>query len=93
MEPDALAAIAREVSTTTPPPTRSTTTPPTPSTGAGFTVEVAADLAEADALARNHGATILVAGSLFLVGEARVRYLGAPADPIVVTDPSPTPTT
>jgi hypothetical protein len=27
------------------------------------------------------------AGSLILVGEARARYLGAPADPIAVTDP------
>jgi dihydrofolate synthase/folylpolyglutamate synthase len=31
---------------------------------------------------------ILVAGSLFLVGEARVLLLGAPSDPIAVTDPS-----
>ncbi|MDQ3334351.1 MAG: Mur ligase family protein [Myxococcota bacterium] len=52
-------------------------------------VEVAPDLAAADALARAHHATIVIAGSLFLVGEARVRYLDAPSDPIFVTDPSP----
>jgi dihydrofolate synthase/folylpolyglutamate synthase len=52
-------------------------------------VEVAPDLAAADALARAHHATIVIAGSLFLVGEARVRYLGAPADPMLVTDPGP----
>jgi dihydrofolate synthase / folylpolyglutamate synthase len=52
-------------------------------------VEVAPDLEAADALARAHHATIVIAGSLFLVGEARVRYLGAPADPMVVTDPPP----
>jgi hypothetical protein len=32
-------------------------------------------------------ATIVVAGSLFLVGEARVLLLGAASDPFVVTDP------
>jgi dihydrofolate synthase/folylpolyglutamate synthase len=56
-------------------------------------VTVAPDLDAADALARDRAArldvSILVAGSLFLVGEARVRYLGAPADPIVVSDPGP----
>ncbi|MBA3391886.1 MAG: bifunctional folylpolyglutamate synthase/dihydrofolate synthase [Deltaproteobacteria bacterium] len=51
-------------------------------------VETAADLAAADTLARTHAAPILVAGSLFIVGEARVRYLDAPADPIAVSDPS-----
>ena len=55
----------------------------------GVPVEVAPDLAAADVLARAHHATIVIAGSLFLVGEARVRYLDAPADPIVVTDPPP----
>ena len=38
------------------------------------------------------GSTILVAGSLFIVGEARVVFLGAPADPLRVSDP-PTSTT
>jgi len=52
-------------------------------------VEVAPDLATADALARLHGAPIVIAGSLFLVGEARVRYLGAAADPVAVSDPPP----
>jgi dihydrofolate synthase/folylpolyglutamate synthase len=50
-------------------------------------VEEAPDLAAAVARASTRGAPILVAGSLFLVGEARVRWLGAPVDPIVVSDP------
>jgi dihydrofolate synthase/folylpolyglutamate synthase len=68
MQPEALAAIAREFETP---------------------VEVAPDLDAADVLARAHHATIVIAGSLFLVGEARVKYLNAPADPMLVTDPSP----
>ena len=36
------------------------------------------------------GVPVLVAGSLFLVGEARALLLGAPADPYVVTDPPAT---
>jgi folylpolyglutamate synthase/dihydropteroate synthase len=31
---------------------------------------------------------VLIAGSLFLVGEARTRLLGAPTDPMLVTDPT-----
>ena len=50
--------------------------------------ETAPDLEHAVARARALGSTVLIAGSLFLVGEARVRYLGAPADPVFVTDPS-----
>ena len=53
----------------------------------GATVEHAPDLEAALVAARRHGAPILVAGSLFLVGEARVLLLGAPADPFVVSDP------
>jgi dihydrofolate synthase/folylpolyglutamate synthase len=34
-------------------------------------------------------APVLVAGSLFLVGEARALMLGVPTDPIVATDPTP----
>ena len=34
-------------------------------------------------------AAIVVAGSLMLIGEARSLLLGAPTDPIVVTDPAP----
>lgn len=52
-------------------------------------VETAPDLASALERARALGAPIVIAGSLFLVGEARVLLLGAPADPIVVTDPAP----
>jgi dihydrofolate synthase / folylpolyglutamate synthase len=55
---------------------------------AGAKTEHAPDLAAAMAAARLFGGPILVAGSLFLVGEARVMLLGAPADPFVVTDPS-----
>jgi dihydrofolate synthase/folylpolyglutamate synthase len=50
-------------------------------------VETAPDLSAALDAARRLGGPILVAGSLFLVGEARVLLLGAPADPIAVTDP------
>ncbi|HEU0036866.1 MAG TPA: Mur ligase family protein [Kofleriaceae bacterium] len=53
----------------------------------GVSTETADDLAAALARARAIATPILVAGSLFLVGEARVLLLGAPADPFVVTDP------
>ncbi|HEY0254678.1 MAG TPA: Mur ligase family protein [Kofleriaceae bacterium] len=54
------------------------------------TPHIAPDLASAVALARTLGAPIAIAGSLFLVGEARVLYAGAPADPIRVSDPPAT---
>jgi len=47
----------------------------------------APDLRSALAAAAGHGAPILVAGSLFLVGEARTLLLDAPTDPMLVTDP------
>ena len=50
--------------------------------------EVAPDLAAALARARTLGGPIVVAGSLFLVGEARVLLLGAPTDPFWVSDPA-----
>ena len=50
-------------------------------------VTVASSLGAAIAAASGHGAPVLVAGSLFLVGEARTLLLGAPTDPMVVTDP------
>jgi hypothetical protein len=56
-----------------------------------FGGESAPDLDAAVTRARQLGAPILIAGSLFLVGEARVRYLGAPADPVMLTDPSGAP--
>jgi dihydrofolate synthase/folylpolyglutamate synthase len=56
-----------------------------------FDGESAPDLDAAVARARQLGSPVLVAGSLFLVGEARVRYLGAPADPVMLTDPSAAP--
>jgi len=49
--------------------------------------ETAPDLRAALARARSLGGPVLVAGSLFLVGEARVLELGAPADPITLADP------
>jgi dihydrofolate synthase/folylpolyglutamate synthase len=45
------------------------------------------DLRAALAVAAGYGETILIAGSLFLVGEARTLLLGAPTDPMLVTDP------
>jgi len=33
--------------------------------------------------------SVVIAGSLMLVGEARSRLVGAPTDPMVVTDPAP----
>jgi dihydrofolate synthase / folylpolyglutamate synthase len=51
-------------------------------------VEAAPDLDAALARARTIGAPILIAGSLFIVGEARTLLLGAPTDPLFVTDPT-----
>jgi hypothetical protein len=47
----------------------------------------APDLRAALAAAAIHRETIVIAGSLFLVGEARTLLLGAPTDPMPVTDP------
>jgi dihydrofolate synthase/folylpolyglutamate synthase len=55
----------------------------------GVPVETAPDLASALALARRDGRPVVVAGSLFLVGEARVLLCGAIADAIAVSDPPP----
>lgn len=49
-------------------------------------VEVADDVATAVGRARHRGAPVLVTGSLFVVGEARVAFLGAPTDPIAISD-------
>jgi dihydrofolate synthase/folylpolyglutamate synthase len=49
-------------------------------------VEMAPSLDEAVGRARELGGPVLIAGSLFLVGEARSRYLGAPTDPFVATE-------
>lgn len=51
------------------------------------TSHVAETLVDAVALARTLGSPIAIAGSLFLVGEARVLYANAPADPVRVSDP------
>ena len=52
-----------------------------------FGGEPAPDLEAAVDRARQLGSPVLIAGSLFVVGEARVRYLGAPADPVRTADP------
>ena len=53
-------------------------------------VETATDLAHALAAARGQGDLIVIAGSLFLVGEARTLLLKAPTDPLAISDPAPT---
>jgi len=53
-------------------------------------VRTAPDLLAAVTLARTIGSPIAIAGSLFIVGEARVAYLGAPSDPVRVSDPPAT---
>ena len=47
----------------------------------------APDLGAALEIAAAYQAPIVIAGSLFLVGEARTLLLGAPTDPMLVTDP------
>jgi folylpolyglutamate synthase/dihydropteroate synthase len=61
----------------------------------GVPVEAAPDLRSALAAARADQGSggILIAGSLFIVGEARTLELGAPADPIHATDPVAAPHT
>jgi hypothetical protein len=59
-----------------------------PTVAAAMPIQTAPDLASALTTARALGSPILIAGSLFLVGEARVLLLGAPADPIALSDPS-----
>jgi dihydrofolate synthase / folylpolyglutamate synthase len=58
----------------------------------GIAVDAADDLDAALVIARRYDAPIVIAGSLFLVGEARVRLLGAPSDSRRVSDPSAKPT-
>lgn len=88
MDPAALLQIFGSVPRPQAPPAEQQllfgTRPPIP---APFRLETAPDLASALAIARACGSPILVAGSLFLVGEARVLLLGAPADPIALSDP------
>ncbi|MEO7729401.1 MAG: Mur ligase family protein [Kofleriaceae bacterium] len=55
--------------------------------GHGVAAESAPDLRTALAAAASYRAPIVIAGSLFLVGEARTLLLGAPTDPMLVTDP------
>lgn len=49
-------------------------------------VETADDVEAAVFRARRLGEPVLVTGSIFVVGEARVAFLGAPCDPIAVSD-------
>jgi len=49
-------------------------------------VHTAPDLRSAIELAHGIGMPVLIAGSLFLVGEARTLCLGAPSDPFVATE-------
>ena len=65
---------------------RSDATPP-----ASDAVATAPDLATAIAIAASYGAPIVIAGSLFLVGEARSLLLGAPTDPVWISDPPAAP--
>ena len=78
MDPDALAAVFRAASDDGSDPA-----------GQGRIVTSAPHLPAALALAEASGdPTILIAGSLFLVGEARTLLLDAPTDPVRVSDPS-----
>lgn len=84
MDPAALAAIVREVARA-----HTAAADEMPTDGrVDLVVETAPDLAAAVALARAFGVPVLIAGSLFLVGEARTQLLGAPTDPVFVTDPA-----
>ncbi len=71
LSPDALAAIARSITT--------------------LPVETADDALAAITRARQLGSPILVAGSLFVIGEVRSALLGATSDPIRLSDPPATP--
>lgn len=51
-------------------------------------VEQAGELAAAVEIAARYASTVLIAGSLFVVGEARTRYLAAPTDPVLLSDPA-----
>jgi dihydrofolate synthase/folylpolyglutamate synthase len=53
-------------------------------------IEIADDVVAAIARARQLGSPVLVAGSLFVVGEIRSALLGAPVDPVPISDPPAT---
>ena len=55
--------------------------------GAPAAIAAAPDLTAALAVAATYEAPIVIAGSLFLVGEARTVLLGAPTDPVRLSDP------
>jgi dihydrofolate synthase / folylpolyglutamate synthase len=59
--------------------------------GAPSVIAAAPDLAAALAIAAIHQAPIAIAGSLFVVGEARTLLLGAPTDPVRLSDPAAPP--
>jgi folylpolyglutamate synthase/dihydropteroate synthase len=59
---------------------------------AGALVEIADDLEAAVDRARDAvglGGLVVIAGSLFAVGEVRPRFRAMAIDPLVVTDPAP----
>ena len=59
---------------------------------AGALVEIAEDLEAAVDRARDAvglGGLVVIAGSLFAVGEVRPRFRAMAIDPLVVTDPAP----
>ena len=56
----------------------------------GVPTETADDVLAAIQRARQLGSPVLIAGSLFVVGEVRAGLLGAPADPVRVSDPPAT---
>lgn len=89
LDPEALAGVFRAAPRPQAPVTRQQALfGVRPGISEPFVVETAPGLASALARARTLGSPILVAGSLFLVGEARVLLLGVPADPIALSDPS-----
>src|SRR6185312_10665074 len=53
----------------------------------GLPTDIADDVVTAIAVARRLGSPVLVAGSLFVVGEVRAALLDAPADLVRVSDP------
>jgi dihydrofolate synthase/folylpolyglutamate synthase len=82
---NALTSLAARVIVTAPPSPRAL--PPASLRAFIPTAEMAPDAAAAFALARDGCSLVLVAGSIFLVGEARRLLTGEAADPVVVQDP------
>jgi dihydrofolate synthase/folylpolyglutamate synthase len=88
MDPAALAQVFASIPRASRPAEQQALFAEPPTVAAAMPIQTAPDLASALTTARALGSPILIAGSLFLVGEARVLLLGAPADPIALSDPS-----